>query len=219
MDVVVGDPKTSLGSMQDLQLPIQLDSFEATLTELSGATKLTWRTLSETNNYGFHVQVRDTSSPVYTDIPGVFVPGHGTTTAPEEYAWTDTSTGPGTYFYRLCQIDLDGTEHFSEARKLTVQRMDLQRPDVSAGNFELEQNYPNPFNPRTIVSYELSVASSVKLVVYDALGREVTVLVNGMVDAGVHKVTFNGSGLASGAYYCRLITDQTVQTRRMLYLK
>ena len=219
MDVVVGDPKTSLGSMQDLQLPIQLDSFEATLTELSGATKLTWRTLSETNNYGFHVQVRDTSSPVYTDIPGVFVPGHGTTTAPEEYAWTDTSTGTGTYFYRLCQIDLDGTEHFSEARKVTVQKTDLQRPDESAGIFELGQNYPNPFNPRTVVSYELSVPSNVKLVVYDALGREVTVLVNGMVDVGVHKVTFNGLGLASGAYYCRLITDQTVQTRRMLYLK
>jgi hypothetical protein len=70
--------------------------------------------------------------------------------------------------------------------------------------FALKQNYPNPFNPRTVVSSQLPVASNVKLVVYDLLGREVTVLVNERRAAGRYQDTFDGSGLASGVYIYRL---------------
>ena len=68
----------------------------------------------------------------------------------------------------------------------------------------LEQNYPNPFNPKTVISYELSQTYHVKLVVYDVLGRAVAVLVNEQKAAGHHQVEFNGSGLSSGVYFCRL---------------
>jgi glucuronoarabinoxylan endo-1,4-beta-xylanase len=86
-------------------------------------------------------------------------------------------------------------------------------------HFVLEQNYPNPFNPTTVVRYQLPAAGDVTLAVYDLLGREVTVLVSGRADAGVHEVTFDGSGLSSGVYLYRLSAGDFVQARRLLLLK
>jgi N-acetylneuraminic acid mutarotase len=71
-------------------------------------------------------------------------------------------------------------------------------------HFVLEQNFPNPFNPTTVVSYQLPVASDVRLAVYDMLGREVSVLVNERKEAGVHEVKFDGTSLASGVYFYRI---------------
>lgn len=85
--------------------------------------------------------------------------------------------------------------------------------------FVLEQNYPNPFNPTTIVRYQLPLAGEVTLAVHDLLGREVAVLLNGRVAAGVHEVTFDGSGLSSGVYIYRLSAGDFVQSRRLLLLK
>ena len=70
--------------------------------------------------------------------------------------------------------------------------------------YALNQNYPNPFNPTTVISYQLPAAGMVRLVVYDILGREVSVLVDESKEAGVHKLKFDASGLASGVYLCRM---------------
>jgi formylglycine-generating enzyme required for sulfatase activity len=86
-------------------------------------------------------------------------------------------------------------------------------------SFALEQNYPNPFNPRTVVSSQLPVASNVRLVIYDVLGREVAVLVNERRPAGRYQDTFDGSGLASGIYICRLTAGSYVQSMKMLLVK
>ncbi len=85
--------------------------------------------------------------------------------------------------------------------------------------FVLEQNYPNPFNPKTVVSSRLSVASYVKLVVYNLLGQEVAVLVNERRTAGYYLDTFDASGLASGVYIYRLTAGSYVESRRMILLK
>ena len=80
-------------------------------------------------------------------------------------------------------------------------------------------NYPNPFNPSTTIRYELPKSSEVRLGVYDMLGREVAVLVNAMLDAGVHEATFDGSGLAGGAYVYRLRAGAFVQSKTLMILK
>jgi len=85
--------------------------------------------------------------------------------------------------------------------------------------FALGQNYPNPFNPTTIISFELPVASDVRLSVYDVLGREVAVLVSERRCAGVHKVGFDASGLSSGVYLYSLRAGGFMQTRRLIFLK
>jgi photosystem II stability/assembly factor-like uncharacterized protein len=83
----------------------------------------------------------------------------------------------------------------------------------------LEQNYPNPFNPTTVIRYQLPVGSEVRLVVYDMLGRKVSVLVDGRSEAGVHEVVFDASRYSSGVYYCRLQARGFTETKRLLLLK
>jgi hypothetical protein len=85
--------------------------------------------------------------------------------------------------------------------------------------FVLGQNYPNPFNPSTTINYGLPVACEVRLGVYDLLGRELAVLVNGRKDAGVHEVRFDGSGLSSGVYLYRLQAGEFVQTMKLVLLQ
>ena len=70
--------------------------------------------------------------------------------------------------------------------------------------FDILQNYPNPFNPTTSIRYQLPALSSVKLAVYDILGREVKTLVDGMKNAGYCTAIFDGSKCSSGIYLVRL---------------
>ena len=87
------------------------------------------------------------------------------------------------------------------------------------GRFELMGNYPNPFNPSTSIRFALPSSGPVRLSVYDALGREVTTLVNGMLPAGVHQVTWEAGSVASGVYLYRLEAGDVVQIRHMLLMK
>jgi endo-1,4-beta-xylanase len=91
--------------------------------------------------------------------------------------------------------------------------------DIGPKTFKLNQNYPNPFNPTTKISYELSTNGLVSLKVYDALGREVTTLVEARQNAGYHEVTFNASELPTGIYLYRLITERFSSVRKLLLLK
>lgn len=83
----------------------------------------------------------------------------------------------------------------------------------------LDQNYPNPFNPSTVIGFQLAVAGEASLKVYDVLGREVAVLVDGMMSAGQHQATFNADGLPSGMYLVRLEAGGQVMTRKMSLVK
>ena len=93
------------------------------------------------------------------------------------------------------------------------------RPSGKPDRFELGQNYPNPFNPTTVISYQLPVASDVRLAVFDLLGREVATLVNEKKEPGSYTVTFNGSGLSSGVYFYSLQSGSYIQTRVLLLLR
>lgn len=80
--------------------------------------------------------------------------------------------------------------------------------------FILHQNYPNPFNPATVISYQLAVNSIISLKIFDALGREVAVLEDGLRNAGSHTVNFDASTLSSGVYFYRLEAGDFVETRK-----
>jgi hypothetical protein len=78
---------------------------------------------------------------------------------------------------------------------------------------------PNPFNPATAISYQLSANSLVSLRVYDVSGRLVATLVEGQQEAGTHKVTFDGSKLASGLYFVRMQAGEVTAVQKMMMLK
>lgn len=84
------------------------------------------------------------------------------------------------------------------------------------GAFFLFQNYPNPFNPTTTIKFQLSVASDVRLAVYDLLGREVASLVNGKRNPGMYETRWDASGLAGGVYFYRLEAGGLAETNKLL---
>ena len=87
-------------------------------------------------------------------------------------------------------------------------------------SFNLFNNYPNPFNPSTTIKYQLPSSCFVTLKIYDILGSEVSVLVNGYQAAGIHTAIFSPSGnIVSGIYLYRLRADKSTITRKMNFLK
>ena len=120
------------------------------------------------------------------------------------------------------------TEELIEFNVSTNERTILKVLPVSAEiepeqpkSITLHQNYPNPFNPSTVISYQLTGNSMVSLRVFDALGREVAVLVDVLKSAGRHQVTFDAARLASGVYYYVLNVSHSNEriSRKMTLIK
>jgi hypothetical protein len=95
----------------------------------------------------------------------------------------------------------------------------VDKSPAVVNEFSLEQNYPNPFNPSTTISFTLTANQFVTLKVFNALGEEVSTLVNGNLTQGLHSVNFNANGLSSGFYIYRLESGNLVQVRKMMLLK
>ncbi|MDL1892701.1 T9SS type A sorting domain-containing protein, partial [Sphingobacteriales bacterium CHB3] len=89
----------------------------------------------------------------------------------------------------------------------------------SPGTWRLEQNYPNPFNPATVITFTVPVAGSVRLSVFDILGKEVAVLVHETRAAGTYTVSWNAERIGSGVYFYRLEADGIRLARKMQLLK
>ncbi len=85
--------------------------------------------------------------------------------------------------------------------------------------FALYQNYPNPFNPTTTISYDVPVQGLVQVEVFDVLGRKVTTLVNGAMDAGRYHIAWNAREMPSGIYFCRMQAESFHQVRKVVLLK
>ncbi len=197
-------------------LPIQISSFQGAADDASTIT-LTWTTLSEIDNYGFEVQRSDNPTDGFISVSGL-VPGHNTTTEPQEYSYTDHEVPPGRWFYRLKTISLDQSVSFSDVIEVSTLTGIVQK-EGGPFQFALLQNYPNPFNPRTGVRFEVLGVSDVKIAVYDLFGREVAVLVNERKKPGSYAAEFDGSRLASGVYVCRMSAGPFVKTRKMILVR
>jgi hypothetical protein len=85
--------------------------------------------------------------------------------------------------------------------------------------FTLEQNYPNPFNPKTTIGFGIQNKSNVKITVLNAIGEEVSLLLNEEKEAGFHQVEFNATGLPSGVYFYRLQAGSFTEIKKMVLLK
>jgi len=85
--------------------------------------------------------------------------------------------------------------------------------------FSLFQNYPNPFNPATKIKFALPKSSYAKLIVYDALGREVETIVNEQLKPGNYETEWDAAKYPSGVYFYKLITEEFTQTKKMLLIK
>jgi len=92
-------------------------------------------------------------------------------------------------------------------------------PEIVPTQFSLEQNYPNPFNPSSTIRFSLTAATTVELFITNSIGQRIATLLNKPMDKGVHEVTFNADGLASGTYFYTLKAGNYVQTKKMMLMK
>jgi len=205
---IMGDCTTLL--TLDVVVPVELTAF--TTENVNGEVIIKWQTATETNNSGFGVE-RSQESEVgsqknWENI--TFVEGNGTTAEVKEYIYIDKIENPGYYYYRLKQIDFDGTITYSPEIEV-----DLKGPT----EFALLQNYPNPFNPATIIRFTLPVETNVTIAVYNSIGEKVSEVFKGEMEAGYHEVNFDASNLSSGVYFYRLESANFVNVKKMLLVK
>ena len=113
----------------------------------------------------------------------------------------------------------DNSTYFYTVRAQVAAGVAAEIHDISPTSYSLAQNYPNPFNPVTDIHYSIAHADKVTLRVFNVLGQEVAVLVDGLQTAGLHKVSFDGANLPSGVYIYRLETPNFSSSRKMLLLK
>lgn len=195
-------------------IPVEMLSFSATVN--SNSVVLNWSTASEINNRVFEIQ-RALGSAGQNNMEWKTigsVEGNGTTTEKSNYIFTDKSPVNGVSYYRLKQIDFDGTFKIFNAEMVEF---------AQVKDYTLEQNYPNPFNPSTVINYSIPVAGQVNLKIYNLLGSEVAVLVDEYKEAGNYSVEFSTedlkNSLGSGVYIYTLKAGSFTQTRKMVVIK
>jgi hypothetical protein len=207
------------GVGNDGALPIQLASFTASVIR-DNEVEVAWRTVSETNNYGFEIYRNRGDAGVWAKIG--FVQGHGTTLAPQSYTYADAGLSFGKYYYRIKQVDLDGKSQTFPEMSVTV--------GVGPDKFILAQNYPNPFNPSTQIEFVVPQSGFATMKLYNVLGQEVATLFEGNAEAGrIYTVRFsatggsafggNASNLPSGLYFYTLTSAEKIETKRMILMK
>jgi hypothetical protein len=206
-----------LPMLGDPSLPNSIGILAADADARTGTVRLSWQTPAERNNAGFVVERSGTSATGFVAI-ATLPPAAGPVSAgPTRYECLDTNRQIGRWYYRVRQIDEDGTGHLSQV--ITVDVLTAVSGGTEPLAFVLEQNSPNPFNPSTAISYQVPRGGPVRLAVFDILGREVALLVNGPQPPGRYSVRFDGSRFSSGVYLCRLEAGGSAAVRRMLLLK
>jgi len=129
-----------------------------------------------------------------------FINGNGTTTEVNNYAFTDNLflDNSQILFYRLKQIDYDGTFEYSNIIEVAVE---------TPSAFLLSQNYPNPFNPETNIDYRIPEETFVNITLYDITGRKIKELLKEKKQPGYYTLKLKGGDLSTGIYFYRLLTS------------
>ncbi len=178
----------------------------------------TWKKNSECDFKEYHVS-RDTvqgftpdSAHLYLILPD--------STLGDTAQFIDTYSGENAkYYYRIIATDNQENES-SPSDEISVIITGIDIIDVEiATDYRLYQNYPNPFNPNTVIGYQLSVSSYVKVMVYDIKGELLEVLVNENKPVGYYEVEFNAGKYASGIYLYRIETVDESGIPRFMDMK
>ncbi|MBT3676699.1 MAG: T9SS type A sorting domain-containing protein [Candidatus Marinimicrobia bacterium] len=194
--------------------------------------QLTWNGSSDATSYNIYrcegyynpctfQVIGSTSNTSFIDF-GVFI--------------TSQAVATGNYIYRVKAVNSNGMSSYSNIVSTWGETFLKMRDEITSinepipGTYALNANYPNPFNPTTTIKYELPVASSVTLVIYDLRGNEVTRWTNGYESAGYKRKTWdatdkNGNKVPAGIYLLKMTAESKeshqifTETRKMVLLK
>lgn len=191
----------------------------------------------ELNYRHAHVQVVLKNAPPEAFWYGFYVNTMGQ--FPDVYQAEGWSDGDSTYHFQLCDGDwfIEPPAWYSDQdfdTVLTITNQDTnfylvfdynkatgisEEKNILPEKFYVSQNYPNPFNPQTTIEFGLPVQQQVKVEIFDIAGRSIETLVDGALNAGIHKFQWNASGVASGMYFYRVQTPEHQIMKKLILLK
>ncbi|NVM03457.1 MAG: S8 family peptidase, partial [Candidatus Helarchaeota archaeon] len=173
---------------------------------------LEWETLSETNNFGFEIE-KSKDKLNWWNVG--FIRGNGTTHSENSYKFCDNENSIRKYYYRLKQVDFDGSYRYSPIAELKA---------LIPEKWQIEQNFPNPFNADTFIKYKMPKNSFVSIKIYNILGKEIKILVNEFKQPGYYYIKWDGKNgssinVPSGIYFCEIKTKNFHKIKKMVLLR
>jgi hypothetical protein len=189
---------------------------------------LTWQPTGITNTIVHNVEIYGDTAVIAHYHAGVRILNISNPTAPVEIAWYDTYPNANSNQFNGCW----GVYKFPSgkiiasdmSRGLFVLKMGTPFGITPISNevpasYGLSQNYPNPFNPTTNFEFRVASSGPVRLTVYDAIGKEIDVIVNENLKAGTYKADWNASKYPSGVYFYQLAAGDFKETKKMILVK
>jgi hypothetical protein len=197
---------TVLGSAPALIYPVHSSKNEPL------NVKLKWSTVENAQSYTLEVSGDTTniSGIVYSD----------STLTITERQMNELQNGV-TYYWRVRARVGGINTSWSNRRMFTTEKITNveNNPETIPVKYNLHFNYPNPFNPATTISFEIPKRNFVTLKIYDAIGNEISTLVNGEREAGRYSVKFDGSNLSSGIYFYKITAGNYTETKKLILMK
>ncbi len=190
-----------LGSSEEVI--VSSNSFSPNHLEIDIGETVTW-----TRAGGFHNV--DGSTDTYPDNPDSFFSGSASS------SWDDfshTFTVAGEYNYE-CNPHASG----GMVGTITVSALSIDEVTIP-NNYSIYSIYPNPFNPITKITYGLREYSNVKIAIFDLTGKKVATLINKIQSSGYHSIDWNADNHASGIYFIKMITDEYINTKKLILFK
>lgn len=196
-------------------LPVELVYFFAESYEDSILLK--FGTATEVSNYGFEIQ-RAQNNFIFNIIG--FVEGNGNSNSPKHYTFADSLVEmTGIIYYRLKQIDFDGTSAYSDTVTVDfLSSITLESSNIPS-QFSISNNYPNPFNPATKINFELPFQQALKINLFDVRGKLVKEIASQEFLPGIYQLYLDFSIYSSGIYFVRFESQNNVVTKRMTFVK
>jgi photosystem II stability/assembly factor-like uncharacterized protein len=143
------------------------------------------------------------------------------------YNWLTETSGTNVYLYGVQYLDTSTAYAVGDTGVIlsTLNLIGIKPINSEVPNqFSLSQNYPNPFNPSTKIRFDIPPSKGargmmVRLTIYDALGRDISTLVNEGLKPGIYEVSWDGSNYPSGVYFYKLSAGDYIETKKMILLK
>lgn len=202
-------------SLDEVTVPVELASFN--VESVGGRVIISWSTLSESENLGFHIYKCTTLKGTRVRVNESLIKGAINSETRNDYKFEERVTEPDQeFYYWLADVATDGTMEYHGPKRIVTQAV----PD----DYGLEENYPNPFNPVTAITYMVKEAGHVDLNVYNLRGQRIRSLVNANKEAGEYTVTWdgrneNGETVTSGMYFYMFQVNGFRATKKMTLLK
>jgi hypothetical protein len=177
----------------------------------NGAVLLTWDHNSETDLRGYLIY--------RSDKPGIDIYKTGPIATTRDSFYIDRSfpTSGRVYYVVAAQDIHDNISSNNSEVEIIITSVSYENEIPKS--FILYQNYPNPFNPATTIEFDIPERTQVKLIIHDALGYEIKVLLDKDLEPGKYKLNFDARDLPSGVYFYTLRTPKFTKTNKMLLIK